>query len=139
MKLTYGIEVQEKDDPFVTLIEHANDNFSIACTPGKSMGRRLIRRLCSHNVYLGLFLVDVFPALRHVPHWFPGAGFKKLARDWAEAFTSMVEVPYAHAKSLIVPLPSLSICTQLLTMSDSRLQEVHRSRFFRLHSRATRS
>jgi hypothetical protein len=34
MKMTYGIAVQENDDPFVTLIEHANDNFNIASTPG---------------------------------------------------------------------------------------------------------
>jgi len=36
MKLTYGIEVQEKNDPFVELIEHANDNFSLATKPGIS-------------------------------------------------------------------------------------------------------
>ncbi len=34
MKLAYGITVQEGEDPFVTLIEHANDNFNIATTPG---------------------------------------------------------------------------------------------------------
>lgn len=34
MKLAYGIEVQETNDPFVTLIEQANDNFNIASTPG---------------------------------------------------------------------------------------------------------
>lgn len=34
MKLAYGITVREQDDPFVTLIEKANDNFSVATTPG---------------------------------------------------------------------------------------------------------
>ena len=34
MKITYGIDVQEQNDPFVELIEHANDNFSLATAPG---------------------------------------------------------------------------------------------------------
>lgn len=35
LRITYGIEVQEEEDPFVTLIEKANDNFNIATAPGK--------------------------------------------------------------------------------------------------------
>lgn len=34
MKMTYGIEILENNDPFVTLIEDANRNFNIASTPG---------------------------------------------------------------------------------------------------------
>jgi hypothetical protein len=37
LRITYGIEVQEEEDPFVTLIEDANDNFNVATTPGQSM------------------------------------------------------------------------------------------------------
>ncbi|KAK7046001.1 hypothetical protein VNI00_006996 [Paramarasmius palmivorus] len=82
MKLTYGIEVQEKDDPFVELIEHANDNFNLATAPGA-------------------FLVDVFPSLKHIPAGFPGGGFHELAEKWAKAFNDMVEVPYAHSRHLM--------------------------------------
>lgn len=35
LKLSYGIEVQEENDPFVSLIERANDNFSLATKPGR--------------------------------------------------------------------------------------------------------
>ncbi|KAK1231056.1 hypothetical protein PQX77_005832 [Marasmius sp. AFHP31] len=82
MKITYGIEVQEDSDPFVELIEHANDNFSLATAPGA-------------------FLVDVFPSLRHIPAGFPGGGFHELASKWAKAFNDMVEVPYAYARNLM--------------------------------------
>ncbi|KAF5338823.1 hypothetical protein D9758_012046 [Tetrapyrgos nigripes] len=82
MKLIYGIEVQEKRDPFVELIEHANDNFSLATKPGA-------------------FLVDVFPSLRYIPPGFPGGGFHALAAKWAKAFNDMVEVPYSYAKEMI--------------------------------------
>ncbi|KAK0477607.1 cytochrome P450 [Armillaria novae-zelandiae] len=78
MKMIYGIEILENNDPFVTLIENANDNFNIASTPGN-------------------FLVDVFPALRFLPEWLPGGGFKTLAREWAKAFDDMVDVPYNFA------------------------------------------
>ncbi|KAF8893737.1 cytochrome P450 [Mucidula mucida] len=83
MKLAYGITVQEGEDPFVTLIEHANDNFNIATTPGK-------------------FMVDVIPLLRFVPAWIPGAGFKTLAKQWKKAFDDMVQVPYAFTRKMMV-------------------------------------
>ncbi|THU85007.1 cytochrome P450 [Dendrothele bispora CBS 962.96] len=82
MKLAYGIEVQEKNDPFVELIEQANDNFSLATKPGA-------------------FLVDVFPSLRNIPAGFPGGGFHALAAKWAKGFNDMVEVPYSYAKQMI--------------------------------------
>jgi hypothetical protein len=50
----------------------------------------------------GNFLVDVFPFLRHIPAWCPGANFKRLAAKWRQAFDDMVEVPYAHTKKLMV-------------------------------------
>ncbi len=58
MKLAYGITVQDEEDPFVSLIEHANDNFNIATTPGNvvdilnqnsancRLGRRKIHGRC---------------------------------------------------------------------------------------------
>ncbi|KAF9050869.1 cytochrome P450 [Hymenopellis radicata] len=82
MKLAYGITVQEGEDPFVTLIEHANDNFNIATTPGK-------------------FIVDVFPLLRFVPDWVPGAGYKILAKEWKKAFDDMVQVPYNFTRRMM--------------------------------------
>lgn len=50
----------------------------------------------------GKFLVDVFPALRFLPEWLPGGGFKTLAREWAKAFDDMVDVPYNFAWQQIV-------------------------------------
>ncbi|KAE9406913.1 cytochrome P450 [Gymnopus androsaceus JB14] len=82
MKLSYGIEVQEENDPFVSLIERANDNFSLATKPGA-------------------FLVDVFPSLRHIPAGFPGAKFHELAAKWSKDFNDMVEVPFNFTKELM--------------------------------------
>ncbi|TFK32635.1 OrdA protein [Crucibulum laeve] len=80
--LTYGYEVQENQDPFVNLIEHANDNFNVASVPGN-------------------FLVDFFPVLLQLPEWLPGMGFLETARKWAKDTAAMVEVPFAYTKKQI--------------------------------------
>ncbi|KAF8625149.1 hypothetical protein AX17_006927 [Amanita inopinata Kibby_2008] len=80
LQLTYGIDVKEEgNDPFVDLIEKANNNFSAATVPGA-------------------FVVDFFPSLRKLPEWLPGMGFMKTARLWLKNTLDMVEVPYAFTK-----------------------------------------
>ncbi|KAG6915648.1 hypothetical protein DXG01_010612 [Tephrocybe rancida] len=79
MQLTYGYEVQEGEDPFVKLIEGANDNFNAATVPGA-------------------FVVDFFPSIQHLPEWLPGMGFLSLARKWAQATKDMIEIPYKYTK-----------------------------------------
>ncbi|KAJ3755986.1 cytochrome P450 [Lentinula raphanica] len=85
LKLSYGIEVQEENDPFVTLIERANDNFSLATKPGA-------------------FLVDVFPSLKHIPAGFPGAKFHELAAKWAQDFNDMIEVPFNFTREMMASI-----------------------------------
>ncbi|KDR73253.1 hypothetical protein GALMADRAFT_251844 [Galerina marginata CBS 339.88] len=82
LRLTYGYEVVDGEDPFVNLIENANDNFNAATVPGA-------------------FPVDFFPSLKKLPEWCPGSGFLKTAREWAKATDKMVEVPYNYAKQQI--------------------------------------
>lgn len=79
LSITYGIEVQDGEDPFVNLIESTNANFNAATVPGA-------------------FLVDSFPSLRRLPEWLPGMGFMRTARKWAKDTAAMVEVPYALTK-----------------------------------------
>jgi hypothetical protein len=83
LRLTYGYEVQDGEDPFVNLIEHANDNFNAATVPGA-------------------FPVDFFPSMRKLPQWLPGMGFIKLAAEWAKDTARMVEVPYNYTKEQMV-------------------------------------
>ncbi|KAF8067015.1 cytochrome P450 [Lyophyllum atratum] len=79
MQLTYGYEVQDGEDSFVTLIEGANDNFSAATVPGA-------------------FPVDFFPSLQKLPEWLPGMGFMETARKWARATEDMIEIPFKYTK-----------------------------------------
>jgi len=79
LKLTYGYQVQDGEDPLVNLIEKANTNFNAATIPGA-------------------FPVDFFPILKHLPEWFPGSGFLQTARLWAKDTAAMVDVPYSFTK-----------------------------------------
>ncbi|TFK69824.1 cytochrome P450 [Pluteus cervinus] len=62
LSTAYGIDVNPRDDPFVEVAEKAND------TQAKAGN-------------IGSYLVDFFPALNYLPEWFPGAGFKKEAKE----------------------------------------------------------
>ena len=88
--------MQDGEDPFVNLIEHANKNFNAATVPGA-------------------FMVDFFPSLRRLPEWLPGMGFIRTARRWAKDTAAMVDVPYEFTKQQMVrtlprPAPRRFIC-----------------------------
>ncbi|KAF7368863.1 Cytochrome P450 [Mycena venus] len=79
MSVAYGIDVLPSDDPYITLAHKAVYTFSIAFVPG-------------------LYLVDTFPILKHIPRWLPGAGFKRQAEEWLKLSLGMLETPFAETK-----------------------------------------
>jgi hypothetical protein len=40
--------------------------------------------------------------LKHLPLWFPGAGFKRQAVEWRKAVHEMVDVPFDAVKRALV-------------------------------------
>ncbi|KAJ7619871.1 cytochrome P450 [Mycena rosella] len=79
MNVTYGIDVDSSDTKYIELGEEVMQGLVIASVPGR-------------------FLVDVMPALKFVPSWFPGADFKRKARNWRKLGRELVEKPFAQAK-----------------------------------------
>ncbi|KAJ7301348.1 cytochrome P450 [Mycena albidolilacea] len=41
---------------------------------------------------------NTFPILKHIPRWFPGAGFKRQAEEWLNLSRGMLELPFAETK-----------------------------------------
>ncbi|KAJ7106251.1 cytochrome P450 [Mycena epipterygia] len=78
MSMAYGIEVLPSNDPYVTLVDKAVHSLSVAFVKG--------------------YLVNLFPTLKYVPKWFPGAEFQRKAAEWKELAHDMVEVPFAETK-----------------------------------------
>ena len=83
MNIAYGIDVQESNDPYIRVAEEAMKGVSEAGIPGT-------------------FWVDLFPMLKYVPSWFPGAGFQKKAAHWRELNKALIETPFRYVKEQLV-------------------------------------
>ena len=57
VKILYGFDVSERNDPFITTMEKVMEGLQ-AFTPGR-------------------YLVESLPIIRFIPGWMPGAGFQK--------------------------------------------------------------
>ncbi|EPQ59616.1 cytochrome P450 [Gloeophyllum trabeum ATCC 11539] len=82
LQIAYGYIVKDEADPIVDIVEKATEQFSLATAPGA-------------------FLVDIIPALRHIPDWVPGAGWKKKAANWGKTLNDMTNVPLDFVKRQI--------------------------------------
>ena len=83
MKIGYGIAVQESDDPYISIAEEVLGGVAEAGIPGS-------------------FLVDLFPILKYVPSWFPGAVFQRKAARWREVIKIMADKPFLHVQEQLV-------------------------------------
>ncbi|EIM91747.1 cytochrome P450 [Stereum hirsutum FP-91666 SS1] len=82
LQISHAHKVTGDDDWMLKLAERADHEFSIASTPGA-------------------FLVDVFPQLKYLPEWFPGAGFKCKAREWRKTMVQVRDEPYKYVSDLV--------------------------------------
>ncbi|KAM5534862.1 hypothetical protein V8D89_011417 [Ganoderma adspersum] len=73
--IAYGYKSSGDDDLIIKTVDKSMEDFGVIFAPGA-------------------FMADAFPFLRHVPSWFPGAGWKKAAMKYRETFFAMVELPY---------------------------------------------
>ncbi|KAG1896118.1 cytochrome P450 [Suillus fuscotomentosus] len=90
--VVYGHQVKSNDDPFLNLAEECVDI--------------LANRIASGG---GIWPVDIFPALKHLPLWFPGTSFKRNAQIWKAKMEEFVDRPYEFVKSEIVRSSSLPV------------------------------
>ncbi|KAG2141325.1 cytochrome P450 [Suillus clintonianus] len=107
LRISHGYEVKEKNDPFIDLADRAMDQFSRATAPGA-------------------FMVDIMPLLAKVPEWFPGVGFKRLAREWHQTLEEMVDAPYKFVQDQMdVGIAPKSFTSNLLEGRTLSVEEDH--------------
>ncbi|KAG0708961.1 cytochrome P450 [Suillus ampliporus] len=75
MRISYGHEVSDQGDIYVTLADEAMQAFGMA------------------GIF-GSFLVDYLPFLKYVPACMPGANFKRQALVWRKMTRAMVDKPF---------------------------------------------
>ncbi|KAI0330029.1 cytochrome P450 [Cubamyces sp. BRFM 1775] len=80
MMVTYGHQVQSVHDPFIVMNEAVREHA---------------------EKQPGVALVDVFPILKHLPTWFPGASFHRAAAIGRELSMRMRVEPYNMVKGRI--------------------------------------
>jgi hypothetical protein len=69
----------------------------------------------------GRFLVDVFPWLRFVPEWFPGAGWRKTAREWRQVTDRFYSAGYKWTlEQIVCILEGLDLALTCLISSETR-------------------
>ncbi|KDR68694.1 hypothetical protein GALMADRAFT_78276 [Galerina marginata CBS 339.88] len=82
LRAAYGYEIQPVDDFYVRLVLNALEPLL-------------------QIVHAGNYLVEYIPALKHIPKWFPGAGFKRKAEVWAVGARALRDVPFKATKQAI--------------------------------------
>ncbi|ATY64296.1 cytochrome P450 oxidoreductase [Cordyceps militaris] len=75
----YTLESTGSLDPLVELIQRMLDNATKAFLPTA-------------------WFVDVVPAMRYIPGWFPGASFVRTAKKWKQTCEDAANMPFAFVK-----------------------------------------
>lgn len=85
LSVVYGYEVVSDQDEFLSLAEECVNLLSNRITAGG-----------------GIWPVDIFPVLKHIPLWMPGSGFKKNAIIWKKKMEEFVDRPFEYVKTSMV-------------------------------------
>ncbi|KIK55842.1 hypothetical protein GYMLUDRAFT_248434 [Collybiopsis luxurians FD-317 M1] len=113
LSATFGISPKSEEDHFVCLAE--------------SMIRALTEAF--HSPYL----VDIFPIIKHIPVWFPGAKFKRKTSEWRILSDNVQTEAYEYVKSKMdagtaVPCVATNLITSLrndsLSCSESTMRSI---------------
>ncbi|KAJ8072936.1 hypothetical protein PM082_016496 [Marasmius tenuissimus] len=95
LKIVYGYELQETNDPYLRLVLDATEGFRAGSNHGS-------------------FWVDYFPLLKFVPAWLPGASFKRKALRWRQFNKALKDEPWDWVKRA---LTVSSILTFVMAMA----------------------
>ncbi|KAH9889918.1 cytochrome P450 [Cubamyces lactineus] len=79
MKITYGFDIDEDEDKWITIVDDAFAGLRLVTIPVQ-------------------FLLEHFPLVRHIPAWFPGAGFQRTLGKARAPSDYMLDVPFAMAR-----------------------------------------
>ncbi|KAI6021238.1 cytochrome P450 [Pisolithus marmoratus] len=104
LRISHGYHVQEGGDPFVDLAEKVLDDFS--------------------RYTVSPFLVNNIPTLAYVPEWFPGAGFKRKAKEWRADLQDMMNQSFEFVKNqMVAGVVCKSVTSDLLEHKKSAEEE----------------
>jgi hypothetical protein len=86
LRISHGYRPKTENDELVRIADEATDQLNVLLSPG-------------------LFAVDFLPFLRHLPEWFPGGSFHKIAREWRHTLVDMTDKSYEFVLDQMVRFP----------------------------------
>jgi len=102
LKITYGYDVQDSNDPLVNIAEAAVGGFSQASVPGAWLVDIFPVRESESQLMANSLLTHATPQVRYVPDWMPGATFKVKAAQWRDAHMQLLNVPFNMVEEQMV-------------------------------------
>lgn len=101
MDIVYGIQVAEKNDRYIPAAEDFVERISAASLPGAFLVDAFPARasLLWFSSHLELIIGD---KVRHIPRWFPGAEFLKLASQFRTLSEEVMEEPMREVERTMV-------------------------------------
>ncbi|KAI6006269.1 cytochrome P450 [Pisolithus orientalis] len=105
LRISHGYCIQEGGDPLVDLAGKVLDDFA-------------------QYTAVGTFMVDRIPALAYLPEWFPGAGFKRKARESRVELHDMFNQSFEFVKEqMAAGVARKSVASDLLERKTSTEEE----------------
>jgi hypothetical protein len=92
------VNIESESDKFYVVSEEAMHFVDAALLPGAFLVDAFPIRKCFSQNSCRRILQYRLPAVKYVPAWFPGAGFKKLARIAKENIDNLANLPFQHVK-----------------------------------------
>lgn len=96
LDVTYGIHVLSSNDPYIDIAEKAMHGFGVASIPGRFLVVSSFD--FEPNQLPRLRPQNTIPVLKYVPTWFPGADFKRKAKEWKKSTRDLWDLPFAETK-----------------------------------------
>jgi hypothetical protein len=95
----YGMDVQENE----SYVGHAQTTLAGMAAAG----------------HPGSFLVDIFPIMKIIPEWFPGAGWKRKARVWRYVNSIVANCLWDSVKERVVRASPHAVYIPLTTCAGN--------------------
>ena len=108
MSITYGIDVKSVDDPFLNASVEASHIIATVVTPGKFLVDTIPIRACLRIQTVVYKCLTNSSTVQYIPDWFPGTGFKAIAKEARDKFKISVDGPLEYVKNAMKVRPQSS-------------------------------
>ena len=109
LSITYGIDIKSTDDKFLNANVEASHALATVLVPGKFLADTIpiCTCLCIQTVTYKRLTNPLI--VRYLPDWFPGTGFKALAKEARDKFKVSIDAPLEYVKNTMKVRPRSSL------------------------------